>query len=161
MILRDGVLHQINFDACERCKVVLACESQAAVPDAQGKLWSPSHSHWRWGWGQALSPMNGCFVPTRLLLSLQLGTYLHSFWNPPRKPAWLSGENLYSSWPSSAVIERGRWHGNSVLLLSSSSSSSSSTAWPFCWLYIYIYYIHPELRIWDCLFGSGKGAGPL
>ena len=26
---------------------------------------------------------------------------------------------------------------------------------------LYIYYIYPELRIGDCRFGSGKGAGPL
>jgi len=26
---------------------------------------------------------------------------------------------------------------------------------------IYIYYMHPELRIGNCRFGSGKGAGPL
>ena len=25
----------------------------------------------------------------------------------------------------------------------------------------YIYYIHPKLRIQNCRFGSGKGAGPL
>ena len=29
------------------------------------------------------------------------------------------------------------------------------------YIYMYIYYIHPELRIWDCLFRSRKGAGPL
>ena len=28
-------------------------------------------------------------------------------------------------------------------------------------IYIYIYYIHPELRIRNCRFGSGKGVGPL
>ena len=33
--------------------------------------------------------------------------------------------------------------------------------WGFGCVYIYIYYIHPELRIGDCPFGSGKGAGPL
>ena len=26
---------------------------------------------------------------------------------------------------------------------------------------LYIYYIHPELRISNCHFRSGKGAGPL
>ena len=27
--------------------------------------------------------------------------------------------------------------------------------------YIYIYYIHPELRIGNCLSGTKKGVGPL
>ncbi len=29
------------------------------------------------------------------------------------------------------------------------------------WILVSIYYIHPELRIEDCHFGSGTGAGPL
>jgi len=28
-------------------------------------------------------------------------------------------------------------------------------------LYIYVNYIHPELRIWNCRFRSGKGAKPI
>ena len=30
----------------------------------------------------------------------------------------------------------------------------------YIYINIYVYYIHPELRIGDCCFGSGKAAGP-
>ena len=39
--------------------------------------------------------------------------------------------------------------------------SGSLTVCPRTRSFIYIYYIHPELRIGNCRFRSGKGAGPL
>ena len=58
--------------------------------------------------------------------------------------------------------------GHSLLVKSASARFlASNRAWsvPICAgldsRKLYIFYIHPEFRIADCRFGSGKGAGLL
>ncbi len=78
-------------------------------------------------------------------------------------------DNPGSSLNRLATTVKGRWESPISIDVCVCVSLSDSTLSIQCinfeakgnYRVIYIYYIHPKLRIRDCRFRSGKGAGPL